>query len=105
MSRVVQHDTARRELEDIIDYIAVRSQSAARRLLDAVERAFALLADMPELGSPWLTSRPELAGLRRWRPGRFKNYVIFYRPLADGIEVLHVVHGARDLDRLLDDVP
>ena len=31
-----------------------------------------------------------------------QNYVILYFRLTDRIEVAHVVHGARDLDALLD---
>jgi plasmid stabilization system protein ParE len=30
-----------------------------------------------------------------------KRHVIFYRPMAEGIEVLRVLHGARDIDRIL----
>jgi toxin ParE1/3/4 len=105
LSRVVRRDSALRELADIIDYLAERSPSAAGRFVTAVEQACTLLSEMPLLGSPWLARRPELAGLRTWRPGRFKNYVVFYRPIADGIEVLHITHGARDLDRLLGDSP
>lgn len=26
------------------------------------------------------------------------NYVIFYRPIGDGIEIVRVLHGARDID-------
>jgi plasmid stabilization system protein ParE len=29
------------------------------------------------------------------------NYLIYYRPIADGVEILHVVHGARDQDRIV----
>ncbi len=43
-------------------------------------------------------ARPELAaGLRCYSVG---NYVIYYRPAKDGIEVARVLHGARDVDRL-----
>ncbi len=30
----------------------------------------------------------------------FERYLIFYRPLADGAEILRVIHGARDIERL-----
>ena len=32
-----------------------------------------------------------------------ENYLIFYRPIEEGIEVLRVVSGYRDLKRLFDD--
>ena len=30
------------------------------------------------------------------------NYAIFYRPLEDGIEVIRIIHGARDLPKLFE---
>ncbi len=54
------------------------------------------LADAPR-GYP-LVPRHEHLGIRR-RP--FGNYLIFYRVGANAIEVVHVLHGARDYQRLL----
>lgn len=45
-------------------------------------------------------ARPELAtGVRSFPFGR---YVIFYAPLDDGIDVVRVLHGARDIDGIFD---
>jgi len=30
----------------------------------------------------------------------FERYLIFYRPLTDGVEILRAIHGARDIERL-----
>jgi len=54
------------------------------------------LADAPR-GYP-LMPRYEHLGIRR-RP--FGNYLIFYRVGADAIEVVHILHGARDYEPLL----
>jgi plasmid stabilization system protein ParE len=35
-------------------------------------------------------------------PSPFRNYLVFYRPIRDGIEVLTVLHGARDLHAVLE---
>ena len=41
-------------------------------------------------------ARPELADqLRSISEG---HDVIFYRPITDGIEILHIIHDARDID-------
>jgi toxin ParE1/3/4 len=54
-----------------------------------------MLSRHPLLGR----SRTDLhPGLRSFPFGR---YVIFYRPLDDGIEVVRVLHGARDIRRAL----
>ena len=64
------------------------------------EATFRQLAESPELGSLGEFQSPALCGVRRWRVKRFTNYLIFYRPLAEGIEVIRVLHGARDIDAI-----
>lgn len=46
---------------------------------------------MPKLGRERFDLAPELRGLP------VGNYIIFYRPMKDGIQVIRVLHGARDL--------
>jgi plasmid stabilization system protein ParE len=45
-----------------------------------------------------LLPRHEESGIRR-RP--FGGYLIFYRVLDDAVEVLEVIHGARDYESVL----
>jgi toxin ParE1/3/4 len=47
-------------------------------------------------------ARPELADQLRSHP--FRRYVIFYLPMKDGIDVVRVLHSARDVDTAFDDV-
>jgi len=42
-----------------------------------------------------------LKGLRRFPVTDFGNYLVFYLPRRDGIEVIRVIHGARDIEVLL----
>lgn len=67
----------------------------------AAKKAMELLASMPEIGSIWESPLPSLAGVRVWPIRKFKNYLIFYRPISGGIFVLRVLHGARQIDDLL----
>ena len=73
------------------------------RFLVEAEAAFERLAAMPGLGARYEPDHPVLADLRFLPISRYKSDLVFYRPLADGIEVLRVLHGARDLDRILAD--
>lgn len=92
MPRVIRDRAAERDLDGIWDHIAQESVSAANRLIDTIAQTCDTLASQPEMGR----LRPELAPhLRSFPVG---NYVIFYRPIADGIEVARVLHGARDID-------
>jgi toxin ParE1/3/4 len=102
MARIVERPRARQELEDIAAYIGAARPSAAERFLDAAEQAFTLLSQNPGMGRAWASSSPRLQGVRSWTLPRFKRYRIFYRPIEDGIEVLHVFHAARDIETLLE---
>ncbi|HUB25377.1 MAG TPA: type II toxin-antitoxin system RelE/ParE family toxin [Tepidisphaeraceae bacterium] len=44
---------------------------------------------------------PRLVSVRSWRVKGFPNYLILYEPVDDGILVLAIIHGARDLERFL----
>jgi plasmid stabilization system protein ParE len=46
---------------------------------------------------------PLFEGIRVFPVSRFKKYLVFYRPIEGGIEVLRVLHGARDIQGLLAD--
>lgn len=93
---VFKTPAAYRDLESIADYIQQRNRAAAHRFLIAAEKAFNLLASQPLLGEVF--PHPMYPELRFWTLGRrFRNYVVFYRPVAEGIEIFRVLHGARDL--------
>ena len=69
---------------------------AADALLNRIEAAFDMLADTPFAGR----ARNDLRdSLRSFPVG---NYIIFYVPVPDGVEVLRVMHGRRDIE--VDDI-
>ena len=72
--------------------------SAAVRFVDADEGAFERLSTTPEVGARRQVENPRFAGLRMWPVPGFKNYLIFYRMRPERVEVLRVLHGARDAD-------
>jgi toxin ParE1/3/4 len=80
-------------------YIAKDSLDAAIRFLVAVRADARNLAAMPGMGATRDFSRADLKGVKFWPVGGFRNFLIFYRPIEDGIEVLRVIHGARNIDR------
>lgn len=96
MSRLNVSPTARRDLHAVFDHIATDNPRAAATFVDRVEEACRRIADFPEMG----TLREDLApSLRAFAVG---NYVVLYRPADQGIDVLRVVHGARDLPSVLE---
>jgi toxin ParE1/3/4 len=85
-----------------VAYIGERNLDAAERFLVAAEETFLKLAEMPQMGRLREFSQPHLADIRSWPIRGFENYLIFYRAMAIGIDVLRVIHGARDIDRLFE---
>ncbi len=94
MPQVLKRPRAEADLDDLWWYIAQHNPDAADRLLDTIDERLTILAQFPMLG----TSRDELLpGLRSSPVG---NYLIFYLPLSDGIEVVRVLRASRDIERL-----
>ncbi|HKT54249.1 MAG TPA: type II toxin-antitoxin system RelE/ParE family toxin [Caulobacteraceae bacterium] len=97
MARFRRTARAEEDLIDIWPYIARDNLGAADRLLDRLDQACELLAENPRLGP----ARPDLAeGLRYFAIG---NYLLLYGEASYGVEIVRVVHGARDLPDLLGD--
>ena len=96
---------ALRDLVEQADYIAQQSLEAAERFLDAAEATFELLARSPELGGLCQFRSPQAAGLRVWPVRGFKNHLVFYRPADNGIDVIRVIHAARDIEAVLGGEP
>ncbi len=95
MLPVVRTERAERDLAEILAYLDERNQSAAEKLATAIDARCALLSQLPEMGRP----RDELApGLRSVV---VKPYVIFYRVTKEAVEVLRILHGARDVDSIM----
>jgi len=88
--RIIRTPAAETDLIDIWLYIAADSQKAADKLLDAIGDRIAPLKDHPFLGA----ARPDIAPDARLLP--VGNYVILYRVLPDAVEIVRIVHGARD---------
>jgi toxin ParE1/3/4 len=92
MAQLLKRPAASADLEDIWWYIAQDSPEAADRLLDRIQEKLLSLSQFPHMGA----SRDDL--MPRLRSFSVSNYLIFYFPLEDGIEVIRVLHGARDAE-------
>ena len=94
MSRVIFSPQAEEELLEIAFYIAQDNPEAALSFLERIERICAVIAASPEIGRLREELAPNLRGFL------VEQYVVFYVPTQGGIEVVRVLHGARDLPSL-----
>jgi len=94
---IFKRPQALQDLAEIWTYIADDSPDHADIFADLVDDKFQTLARQPSMGRV----RTELgADLRSFAVGR---YVIFYLPLKNGIEIVRVLHGARDIEAIFQD--
>ena len=95
MPRFLRSAEAEEDLIKIWLHIAQDNPAAADKMLRYIDEKSVLLAANPKLGR----ALPELReGMRRWPIGQ---YLILYREIAGGVEIVRVVHGKRDLKRAL----
>jgi addiction module RelE/StbE family toxin len=97
MSRCEFSPQARADLLQIHDRIAQDNPANALRFVDRLEQQCYRLADHPYMGR----SRSDLGpGFRSFVvPGT--RYLIIYRVVEDGVQIIHVRQGGQDLNRLL----
>jgi toxin ParE1/3/4 len=94
MRRATLTAEAKRELQEIWVIIAEDNEPAADRVIDRLYDAFSQLAEYPHFGP----AEPDLGQLvRSWPVSR---YMVYYRPIESGVEILHIYDGSRDIPRL-----
>lgn len=94
MSQLRVSPDARGDLADIWWFIAQNHEPAANKIIITITKKFDELLASPGM----VRERNEiLLGLRSFSVGK---YLILYRYIEDGIEVVRVVHGARDIEGL-----
>jgi toxin ParE1/3/4 len=76
---------------------------AASRFHDRLYEIFQLIAWMPGAGRLYGFRRKRLASLRCWPVKGYRDFLIFYRERRGGIEVVRVLHGARDIKAVFED--
>ncbi|MCC6322658.1 MAG: type II toxin-antitoxin system RelE/ParE family toxin [Phycisphaerales bacterium] len=91
-------------VDDLLDqftYIGLNSLDAADRFLARAEATFAELCRYPGLGRSVAHAPRAMKGLRVLRIRGFPNHQVYYRELPGAIEIVRVLHCARDVPRAL----
>ena len=101
--RLLQRPKARRDILSIVAYVADRNPAAARALYDAYDQALPTLRSHPEAGRRYVPDHAALGNVRMLPIAGFADYLIFTRYDGDTIEVIRVLHGARDILAVLED--
>jgi toxin ParE1/3/4 len=91
MARYLINLLASQDLNEIADYFAANNVKAGEKFFQNFNRKCKQLILFPNSGKSYAEIYPELKGIP------LGGYIIFYRILEDGIEILRVISGRRNL--------
>lgn len=99
--RLALKPQADRDITTHFEYIAKDNLEAAIRFYEATFRAFDVLQTNPHIGPSRDFENPQLKDIRIWFVRGFEKYLIFYRAKDDLVEIVRLLHSARDIDGIL----
>jgi toxin ParE1/3/4 len=101
-ARYVVRPKADQDLDEQAFYLARKANpEVGHRFLVAAHETFALLASKPGIGWHSRLKHPRLTSMRAFRISGFEKMLVLYIPLPEGIDILRVIHGSRNIVALL----
>jgi len=89
------------DVDQTAEFIALDNLDAALRFYDAVDKTYRQLIEHPDRWPLYWLDHPRLADIRKRAVVGFRNHLVFYRIDADVVEIIRVLHGARDIHSIL----
>jgi toxin ParE1/3/4 len=94
-------ELADQDLQDISYHIALDNEKAAQCVYKSILDTCAMVADIPNMGRrPMYVDDQSILFVT---VREFNRYLVFYRKHNDGVLILRVIHGSRDLPALFND--
>ncbi|HEY9865094.1 MAG TPA: type II toxin-antitoxin system RelE/ParE family toxin [Candidatus Obscuribacterales bacterium] len=90
-------ELAVKDINEICEFIGKTNVKAASKLFDAIRQKCKLVSDFPNMGKDYSLIGSDLRGFI------IDDYIVFYYPRKDGIDVVRIVYGKRDLKALFEE--
>ncbi|OGR56360.1 MAG: hypothetical protein A3I11_08730 [Elusimicrobia bacterium RIFCSPLOWO2_02_FULL_39_32] len=101
--KFIIRSTARQDILNQFIYLIDQGvPNVASRFVDAVDETISRLTKQPNIGMPKKLKNPRLQGIRKWPVKGFEVVWIYYLVTKDALRVIRVLHGKRDINRILD---
>ena len=102
MLPIVVRPAARNDQLDIAEYYdAEGGEALGDRFIRQCDAGFERLSQFPESGSLVRSTHPKLEGCRFSLVPVFDKILIFYKVLPDRVEIVRILHGARNIEEAL----
>lgn len=99
---IVRTPQAAIDLDEIAAHLQQFDPNVAIRFLKAADVTFAMIERMPHIGQQMHSRDPRFKALRLICVRCYPKHVIVFRPIQDGVEILRVFYGRKNLQVLLD---
>ena len=93
MAGIIVTPAAENDLTDIWLFIAEDNPQAADRVFEAAQITFDSLLEQPKIGKIFESKRKKLKGIRFFPIGKYPKYIVYYREIRNGIEVVRILHS------------
>ncbi|MGH9470867.1 MAG: type II toxin-antitoxin system RelE/ParE family toxin [Terriglobia bacterium] len=74
----------------------------ANRFVEAIEKTIGQILRMPNAGMPKHLPNESLSGLRSWPVEEFEDIRVYYLAQGNEVRVIRVLHGKRNIARILE---
>ena len=81
--------------------LTAEAPEIALRFREAVRRTIQSLSQNPNVGPRYSSGNPRLQNLRSWPVSGFEAIRIYYALDADAMHIIRILHGKRDVRRIL----
>jgi toxin ParE1/3/4 len=93
----------RRAIYEQAAYLGARSPGKEEDFLESAGQSFLRWLQLPEIGELFKTNNDRLAGMRMGRINGFPKHVVCYRGVGEAIEIVRVLHRARNIAAIFDE--
>ncbi len=97
MASYLFSEAAVKDLNQICEFIGRTNVKAASKLFDYIRQKCKLVASFPNMGKDYSQIRQNLRGFI------VDDYIVFYYPREDGIDIVRVAYGRRNLKALFEE--
>ena len=95
-------DEAEQDLSEVENYFYEHCEDVLQRFRKCFRETVECLCRSPNIGERCQFRNPRTKGMRMWLVSGFSNYLIFYRVQGNTLQILRVIHGARDYAAMFD---
>jgi toxin ParE1/3/4 len=101
MGKIIKRPIVIDDLIRLATYIAEGNLDISDSFLIAAEKTLVQLGNFPQSGKSSKFDHPDLLDIRQKAIKGFEKYLIFYRLIEDGVEIIRIIHGSRDIKNIL----